>query len=330
MPLPVTLPYDTLATVTQLVRTVLADYVAGINPNVSGTVTTNGTVVTWASGNQFTYLLAGAQIIINGLPYTVLTVTSATTLTLFSTAGVQAAVAYSAVLPTGDIFADSQAYVVPTINLAWRKFQKKLDYSSHPRMRNEAIIFNLPVVGSQDPAAQQFISWTQFFDGLSFTTTPTLPSDFLSPLRLYERPSAPQGVTNTRGFVEMHPATDGLPARAKGFRNKLWDWREDALWFNGSLLNLDIRAQYTAFLPDIVVGSSFAATIIPIMRSADALAYYAAEAFVVPRGGAMVAPSFAMKGDEATDALTNRQAKLLQRGSYRRRAVYDSSRRLAR
>ena len=62
----------------------------------SGSVGTNGTVVTWISGNTFSRLLDQAKIIINGVSYTVSTVNSTTSLTLVSSAGVQSGVAYSA------------------------------------------------------------------------------------------------------------------------------------------------------------------------------------------------------------------------------------------
>jgi hypothetical protein len=270
--------------------------------------------------------------VINGIAYDVAMVTSPTTLMLMQNPGVQnPAVAYSATIPTGDIFADAQAYVLPTVNLAWRKLQKKLDYSSHPRMRNEVDIFNLPVAGSQDTATQQWISWSQFFDGVNLLTPsttpagPVLPQDFISPLRLYERASVPSGVNPNR-FLPMHPADNGLPSCAKGTRNYLFDWREDALYFVGAILALDLRIQYQSFLPDIALAAGgFGSTVIPVMRCAEALANYSAAIFVTPRGGALLAPGFEMAGDAAADALTNRQAKLSQRGSFRRKAVYNSS-----
>lgn len=288
---------------------------------------TNGLTVTWVSGNKFTALLNGVSILINLVPYTIALVTSPTSLQLVGTAGVQAGVSYSAVIPTGDIFSDQQAYVLPTINLAWRKLQKKLDYASHPRMRNTTVISNIPVIANLDPGSQQWINWTGFFDGVTQTNTPALPQDFLAPMRVKERQSLGTGVTNLNRFVDMHPVVDGLPTCQKGSCNGVWDWNEDAFYLPGSILPMDMWMQYQAFLPDIAVaGGGFGSTQIPIMRCAEGLAYYAAAIFVEPRGGAGIAPDFDAKGDAATDALTNRNAKTLQRGSYRRRAVYDSAR----
>lgn len=55
----------------------------------TGTVTTNGTAVTWSSGTQFTSAQAGAGIVIGGATYLVQAYIDATHLVLSSTAGVQ-------------------------------------------------------------------------------------------------------------------------------------------------------------------------------------------------------------------------------------------------
>lgn len=334
MPLPVQAPYDTLATVTAQTRTVLGDYIQGINPSVAGVVNTNGLAVAWVSGAKFSYLLNGQTMLINGIPYPVAQVTSATTLNLLSTAGVQAGVNYSANLPTGDIFSDSQAYVVPTVNLAYRKLQQKLDLSSHPRTRNETVLYSLPVVGSLDPAVQQWVNWAQFFDGVNLYSQatpppsgscPLLPQDFQSPLELWERQSVGIGVVNPLGFKHMSPTVGRLPDRVKGSWNGMWDWREDALYFIGAILPLDVRISYRAFLADIAVSGSFGTTPIPIMRCSDALAYYSAGIFVEPRGAQQSAADFMAKGDAAVEIMNNRQGKLLEYANIRRRAVYTST-----
>lgn len=315
-------PYDTLATVTSLVRTILADYIRGLNPAPQSVVNTNGTAVTWVSGARFTIFYRNTVLSINGMQLPIASVNSLTSITLGTAAAVQNGVPCIAAIPTGDIFADSEAYVLPTVNLAWRKLQKKLDTASHPRMRNTIDISRIPVLGTQDPTAEQWISWSGFFDGATQTPTPALPPDFLSPLRLFQRQSVAVGVTNPAGFCEMFPAADGL----QSFTGRFWDWREDAIYLKGSNLLRDFRIEYQAFLPDIVAGQGgFGSTVIPIMRCVDALAYYTAALFVTPRGGSAIAAGFEAEGDEAVDTMPNRQAKLDQRKSFRRRAVYDSA-----
>lgn len=155
-----------------------------------------------------------------------------------------------------------------------------------------------------------------------------LPPDFVTPRRLWERQSVlPVGATNPNRFCPMHPVPDGLPSTYKGTADYWWDWREDALYFVGAQLLTDKRLVYNSFLADIVVAAGgFASTQIPIMRAARALSYYAASIFVAARGS-LLAPSFEAEGDAAADQLTNRQAKILQGASFRRKSVYNSSNR---
>lgn len=329
MPLAPTAPYDTLATVTALTRTALADFIAGIQPNNVGVVNVNGLVVTWVSGNQFTANFNSVQIIINGNPYTVAMVNSPVSLTLVQNAGVTNGLAYSLVVPTGDFFADSQAYVLQTVNLAWRKLQRKLADKGHPRLENEALLTLLPVVASLDPASECWINWTNFYDGKNLWSPaapppsgacPVLPADFIAPLQLKERPSVAAGSTNFSRLRPMHPAPNSLTGRQKGTWNRFWDWREDAIYFPGSITLMDLWSRYNAFLADIAVAAGgFAATPIPIMRCADALAQYSAAIFVAPRGS-LLAPNFDAAGDAAVDQITNTFAKLQQRASYSRKA----------
>jgi hypothetical protein len=300
------------------VRTILADYIAGLIPNPQGTCSTLGTAVTWISGPQFSIYFNGASISIDGVAYTIFSVNSPTSLTLTSAAGTQTAKPWVATIPTGEIFNDSQAYVVPTINLGWRKLQKKLTDKGHPRLQEETVLVNCPAVTDQDPAVEQWINWSFFFDGTNDQTAPVLPGDFIAPLRMWERPSA-SGV-NLNLFRPMRPAPDALRARRKGSWNVYWDWRNDAIYIPGSILDMDLRLRYSSYLPDIApANGGFASTAIPILRCAEALAYYAAAEFVNPRGG-VLGTTFEAKGDVAVDAMTNAFAKLQQRASFSRRA----------
>lgn len=316
-------PYDSLEDVAALTRTYLGDYIAGIDSAVAGVVNTNGTAVTWVSGSQFTYLFDNVPLIIGGTPYIVAAVNSPTSLTLLATAGVQTGVAFSGSLPTGDIFSDSQAYVLPTINAGWRELQRALDDKGYSRNRKETIISSIPVVADVDPSVQCYLDWSGYYDGVTVNNSPFLPSDFLSPRTLWERQTGMQ-----LKFNPMRIAGDGLFDNVKGTWNQFWDWRDDKLFFPGSLLPMDFRISYNAFLADIVpVANGWAFTPVPIMRCAEALAWYAAKNFVIPRGGATLAPAYAQSGDEAADSLTKMDSKMKQRASYHRQAWGERGRR---
>ena len=60
----------------------------------SGVVSTNGTAVTRVSGDNFNASWVGQPITINNVQYVVAAVTNANSLTLFSSAGIQASVTY--------------------------------------------------------------------------------------------------------------------------------------------------------------------------------------------------------------------------------------------
>jgi hypothetical protein len=311
-----------------MVRTYLGDYIQNIQPANSGTVNVNagGLTITWASGNTFTALMNGVAIVINGVANEIAMVTSPTTANLLNQAAVANGLPYELTIPTGDIFADSQAYVVPTINLAFRKVQKKLADKGHPRLESTTLMIGFPVIANLDPAVEQYINWAGFFDGVTFWTPetlsgcPTLPADFISPLRLEERQSV-SGATATNPNLNvlrpMHPAPDGLRSKAKGSWNRYFDWREDAIYFRGSIVPMDVKSRYAAYLPDIAPSSSFAATPVPIMGCAEPLANYAAAIFVTPRGS-LLGPNFDAAGDAAISQITNSYAKLQQRASYSR------------
>jgi hypothetical protein len=68
-----------------------------------GTVSTNGTSVTWTSGQQFNGLVAGNQLVISGVTYTIAAAPppTNTTLALTTSAGVQTAVTYEAAAQSG-------------------------------------------------------------------------------------------------------------------------------------------------------------------------------------------------------------------------------------
>ena len=322
-------PYDTLETVTSLTRTILGDYIAGLIPNPQGTCNVNGVNVAWLTGPQFSIYFAGAAFVINNVPYVVFAVLSPTSLILTAAAPVQNNVAWAATIQTGEIFNDSQAYVVPTINLGWRKLQKKLTDKGHPRLEQETDLFLLPVVTNLDPISQQWVDWSFFYDGTNELTAPVLPPDFISPLRLWERPSAPPDTPNLNRLRPMRLAPDALRSTVKGSWNRYWDWRDDTIYFPGSILQMDLRVRYSSYLPDIVPATGgFTVTQIPILRCAESLAYYAASEFVNPRGG-VLAVAFEAKGDAGIDAITNVFAKLQQRASYSRRAWGQRGRRQA-
>lgn len=223
----------------------------------------------------------------------------------------------------GDIISDSQPYTLTMLNIAWRKLQRRLARSGHPRLTREVNITGLPAVATLDPTVFASLSWTGYYDGTTTSTDYLLPQDLIMPLRLYERQN---GFTLSRENP-MNPVPDGLPSWQKGSNLKVWEWREDQLWLIGSILATDLRISYAAYLADIAVGQgeTFLTVQVPILRAAEPLAYYTAEAFIEPRGGSESASVFAAKGDKAADDMCDQSAKQQQRAVYRRKPYGSSS-----
>ena len=223
----------------------------------------------------------------------------------------------------GDIFSDAQPYTLPTLNLAWRKLQRRLAQSGHQRLEDEIDLLAVPVVGSLDPLAQTNLSWNGFWDGRFLFPQPRLPQNFISTLKLSERQAG-----TTFKPSPMRLAIDGLPPRNKGSWNGLWDWYKDAIYMPGSLISMDLHLEFSAFLPDIVLpsGLTLSQVPIPIMRCAEALGYYMAGIFVEPRGNPGAVASFDAQGDAVTDSLTSANAQMEQRTNIRR-IPYWSNRR---
>lgn len=97
----------TVLTVTTTLPTLTgAPYSVGAN--VAGAVSTSGTAVTWVSGTQFnTSWDAGTQILINGVAYTIASVSSATSLTVSTAPPTSTAVPYS----VGTILTDGAVHI---------------------------------------------------------------------------------------------------------------------------------------------------------------------------------------------------------------------------
>jgi hypothetical protein len=217
---------------------------------------------------------------------------------------------------SGNLLADTQPYTFTLLNAAFRHLQEDLANAGNPAFTNETVLFGLPVVALNDPSVQVWMSCQYYFDGVSFYTAPEaplLPFDCILPLRLWERQSGTQNQ-----FTDMNPVNDGLPDNVKTNWLGLWDWRGNAIYMPGALIERDVRIRYASYLADI---ASSGTALVPLIRSADALAHYVAAEFCNSRGtaeDAAVGSTFAAKGMAAMKRMTNRDARREQRGNHRR------------
>ena len=174
----------------------------------------------------------------------------------------------SIVASGGDILTDSAPFTLPACNAGWRRLQEALAVLKFKRLQAEITWSNVPAAPNADPSSQVYISWNGYgLVGGGIIPTPILPADLIMPWKLWERP---YNATSPAQMTEMESAENGLPSAPKLNWNRLYDWREDAIYLPGALMTSDIRMRYAAYLNDFTATSDA----VPINRAGNALAFY--------------------------------------------------------
>lgn len=212
---------------------------------------------------------------------------------------------------SGAILTDTAPYTMELLNAAYRDLQHELINSGVETFSKESILLNVLAINtavSGDPSAQVYVSYTGYNDGVATYANPVLPVDMIVPLRLWERQNG-----TTEDFVQMDPVNDGLPSSSQTARLRLWDWRGDAIYMPGAIQANDLRLRYAAYLADLTSGSS----LVMILRSKNALAYFTAAQFAAARGSP-AADALRATGLEFVKQMTVRTSRKKQRGEHRR------------
>jgi hypothetical protein len=167
-------------------------------------------------------------------------------------------------------------FTLPFLNSAVRAL-----YRESRNIGDAALIFDnyiipgiTPVNGANglaqpDPATQVFVSQNGYFDGTQMWPNLALPSNTLYMERVWERQ------TNTNNsFVPMRQEQSGLGSRPQQPTLVEWEWRNYQIWMVGSTQTNDLRLRYWGSLPTFFSPTlDFASTYVPIIDSADAMAY---------------------------------------------------------
>ena len=222
---------------------------------------------------------------------------------------------------SGKLLDTNQAFAQQTFNTAYRKCQAWLAEKGYARLINEIIVSAIPVVASLDPAAQCWLSWAGFFDGVSLFPSVALPSGFNHPLKIWERWSGQNAQFMDPG---MEKFLDGIPTLNKTTAMMFWEWRNDAIYTPGSLIAEDLRIRYVGFLPDIVdvSGNPWFIQPVPIVRIADGLSWYVVAELSGARDGTgnPVELACMAKGEQELMRVFNLAVKADQRVNVRRQA----------
>lgn len=182
----------------------------------------------------------------------------------------------------GQTLTDAADFTPVMVNAAWRVLQNRLraiGYTGFAKLKDDLVISALTLSASADPAVQNYIDWTGFFDGVTLNTGKVLPQEFLSPLVLWERPN---GIN--ANFRQIDPTLNGIPTNgAKQSRNLNWEWRNDRIYFPGTTITWDLRVRCLTLQPDFTDPIDPTQTV-PIVDCLDPFASLIAKEFCDPRG----------------------------------------------
>lgn len=242
----------------------------------------------------------------------------------------------------GDILTDTAVFTGTMTNGAWRALQAFLCNLGYSRYKKWFTGLAYPKTAALDPSVMNFLSWTQFFDGVGYYSTGVdlLPQDFIAPLRVMERQNngAVPYTAETQNvrFTPMHLCPDGLPEGFKRPWNGVFNWENDRLVFPGSLYPMDFKIEYAAYDFDFATTDDILGvpTTVPpttpknmqvrIMRSESALANYIAAECASGRDDVDAAPFLAAAEKDAKILMNNSDVKLKQRRPVQRRAYAHS------
>lgn len=194
----------------------------------------------------------------------------------------------SGVAGAGRIFQDSWPVVITILGESLKRYQRDIEHYGVRTTRVETLpIAPIPVIngpqgqGVPDPSVQQNMNFKGFFDGLRQNLTPSLPPNLLQPLEIWQR----QYQSNST-YTLLDESADALPSVFQNFTLGSWQWRGDAIYFNGSLTQMDIRLSYRAtraFISPNIQPNMFSSTMLPFLDCDEPLAYLVAYKFSSPR-----------------------------------------------
>ena len=191
----------------------------------------------------------------------------------------------------GQVFTDNPAispFTQPFLNSSIRELYRELRNVGQPALIKDNIIItgltpvNSPTYGlaAADPAVQVYLGVNGYFDGVTINPDLLLPGDMVAPERVWERET-----NSNNPFLPMTQPQFGLSSRFQTPALGQWEWRNEAIWMCGSTQTRDLRLRYYCALPQYFSSTlDFAATCIPIIDCADAVAYKTAVKYATMLG----------------------------------------------
>lgn len=219
---------------------------------------------------------------------------------------------------SGRIATDDAPFTLPYLNSAIRKVLRDLRNEGVTFPIKDGVVLNaVPAVVKSDPSVFVNIGYTGTNNGTTTSATPALPGDVMQVYTVRQR----QTNSNLQ-FTPMKQAQEGLASSYQNNWLGMWEWRQFAIWLNGSLVPQDLMIRYQSGQPPINVPvASFPTTPIFIIDSVDALANLMAGMYGRARGANPDSvKSVEAKADEYIDAMALEYIRRGQTVTYQRQS----------
>lgn len=220
--------------------------------------------------------------------------------------------------------------MLPILNQAIQHMVRELEIAGVPTTKRDSVITlngavtpitppNQPA-GTPDPSIQVIVGFNGYFNGSVWSQWPQLPADMITVRRVYARPT---GTNLTFSEIGEVPTLESM------FQDQTlgnWCFRQDELYFNGSIVSQDLRIEYISagfaqFYSNTTPPSSFPTTYITFLDSMEPLSYYCAAIFADSRNAPGSQKDLWQKAAVAMAQTKNRYVRRQQRvGNYSRQA----------
>jgi hypothetical protein len=214
----------------------------------------------------------------------------------------------------GNLLADNQPFTLPMCDLAFKTMRKMLTQHGVNSLVKYATASNLLPVATTDPTTQVQLMYSGYFDGVQNWASPTLPSDMIEPLEVWERAHVSVGV-NTSSWQPVTQAADSISTRAQVASFRIWDWENNILFLPGAVQPNDLKFKYLIATPRLISTTQQ----IPIVDCEMAMGALIAELLSMGRGGAEATAQFHARAEAEVTLLANPTAQKDQFASYNRR-----------
>lgn len=229
----------------------------------------------------------------------------------------------------GRIFTDNAPFAIPLLNTSIGELQRRLQNMGVTTKIKEVVLTNIPPInssqgiGNPNPAVQQNLGYLGFFDGLLSYQIPSLPFDVLVPTIVQQRQTG-----SNLPFTPVTIAEEGLPSVLQGNTLGQWEWRGDAIYWNGSLSAMDARIRYlaaAAYFSSTIPVTDYPTTQVPIRDSVNALSWLIAEQFMDARLPPGASNPMLARSDKAISDMASRYTRAQQNRTHERQAFGDDA-----